>query len=322
VPADPPYLRIVADLRRRIEAGEFCPGDPVPSTRQLTKKWGVVMATATKALAALRQEGAVNAVPGVGTVVAAREPAPGLAPEVTISGVASRRGPIRVRRSRIQEEPITRASVVNRAVEIADAEGLAAVSMRRVAAELDAATMTLYRYVPSKDDLIVAMIDTVFGEAPYPRTRPAGWRAQLELAARLQWELYRRHPWSAEAISFTRPQPTENALPHTEWALAAVDGLGLDGSTMLYVAITLFSYVRGTAINLETETRAQHESGLTHEQYLATQDATIDALMATGRFPTFAQFIHHLDFDFDLDTLFEFGLQHLLNGLAVLLEPG
>ncbi|MBR8744456.1 GntR family transcriptional regulator, partial [Nocardiopsis sp. MG754419] len=64
-----PYARIVADIRTRIDAGELRPGDRVPSTRDITREWGVAMATATKALAALRREGLVEAVRGVGTVV-------------------------------------------------------------------------------------------------------------------------------------------------------------------------------------------------------------------------------------------------------------
>ncbi|MEW5630458.1 winged helix-turn-helix domain-containing protein, partial [Streptomyces hydrogenans] len=69
--AVPRYSQIVGELRRRIEAGELAPGDRVPSTREITRQWGVAMATATKVLTELRREGVVHAVPGVGTVVTA-----------------------------------------------------------------------------------------------------------------------------------------------------------------------------------------------------------------------------------------------------------
>lgn len=75
VVTEPPYQRIVADLRRRITDGELRPGDRVPSTRQLAIRWGVALATATKALTTLRQEGLVRAEARVGTVVAQPEPA-------------------------------------------------------------------------------------------------------------------------------------------------------------------------------------------------------------------------------------------------------
>ena len=68
----PPYAQIVADLRDQIETGTLAPGDRVPSTREITQRWGVAMATATKALTALRQEGIVRPIPGVGTVVGGR----------------------------------------------------------------------------------------------------------------------------------------------------------------------------------------------------------------------------------------------------------
>ncbi|NYV76440.1 GntR family transcriptional regulator, partial [Streptomyces sp. UH6] len=67
--AGPRYSRIVTELRQRIESGELAPGERVPSTREITKEWGVAMATATKVLTELRHQGLVRAVPGVGTVV-------------------------------------------------------------------------------------------------------------------------------------------------------------------------------------------------------------------------------------------------------------
>jgi DNA-binding GntR family transcriptional regulator len=72
----PPYRKIVAEIRRRIDAGELRPGDRVPSARQITADWGVAIATATKVLSTLQQDGLVRAVPGVGTVVAEPESPP------------------------------------------------------------------------------------------------------------------------------------------------------------------------------------------------------------------------------------------------------
>src|SRR3954451_9629537 len=214
--ADPPYLRIVAELRDRITMGELGAGDRVPSTRQITQDWGVAMATATKVLATLQQEGLVRAVPGVGTVVAGRQSTP------------------RPRRLREPGDGLTRERIVHTAIDSADAEGSGALSMRRVAAELGVATMSIYRHVRGKDELLLAMIDMAIGEWPLPEVPPAGWRARLELSSRLQWDGFRRHPWLAPAISLSRPQPTPNGMAHTEWALRALEGLGLDRPTMLY----------------------------------------------------------------------------------------
>lgn len=291
---EPPYVVIAADLRRRITAGELAPGDRVPSTRELTRRWGVAMATATKAITTLRHEGLVRPVPGVGTVVEAPPPA---------------RPP---RRRAAPEATPTRDRVVRTAIEVADAEGLSTLSMRRVAAELGIATMSLYRHVASKDDLLVLMIDATFGEEPLP-TPPAGWRAALEASARLQWVTYRRHPWLAPAMSLTRPQPAASALAHTEWVLGALDGYGLDTTAMFTVHITLFSYVRGMAVNLESEAQAEAESGLTSDEWMDQHLETLESM--AGEAPMFGRVAALDDFDLDLDALFEFGLQALLDGL-------
>jgi DNA-binding transcriptional MocR family regulator len=141
----PPYRRIAAEIRQRITSGALRTGDRVPSTRQLVQEFGVAMATATKVLATLRQEGLVRTLPGIGTVVDAPSThAPAL------------RGPG-------QPEPgLTRQRIVDTAVGIADAEGLAALSMRRTAADLGVTTMALYRHVPGKDQLLLLIADAVF----------------------------------------------------------------------------------------------------------------------------------------------------------------
>jgi DNA-binding transcriptional regulator YhcF (GntR family) len=306
---DPPSVRIIAEIRRRIGSGELRAGDRVPSTRQITQEWGVAMATATKVLTALRQEGLVRAVPGAGTVVATPEPRRTPSPR-----------PTRRRKTREPTHELTRERIVRTAIEIADTEGLAVLSMRRIATELDVATMSLYRHVPSKEELVLLMTDAALSEDTFPEPPPPGWRARLELSSRMQWAIYHRHPWLAQAISLTRPQLLPNALAHAEWVLRAVDGLGLDPSTMLYVHVTLFNYVRGIAVNFEPEAEAEQETGITNEQWMDSQNSAFAEVLASGRFPTFARVVAHPGVEFDLDTLFEFGLRRMLDGLAVLLE--
>jgi DNA-binding transcriptional regulator YhcF (GntR family) len=309
---DPPSVRIVSELRRRIASGQLRAGDRVPSTRQITREWGVAVATATKVLAALRQEGLVRAVPGVGTVVDASSATPTPPPRTPRRHEA--------REAREAEPELTRDRVVRAAIGIADAEGLAALSMRRVASELGIATMSLYRYVPGKDELVLLMADAALGEDRLPEPPPAGWRAQLELSARLQWAVYRRHPWLAQVISMTRPQLLLNAVDHTEWALRAVDGLGLDPNAMLHAAVTMLGYVRGTAASLEPEAQAQQDTGITDDQWMESQESAMAQLLASGRFPTFASVAACQNLDLDLDSLFEFGLRQLLDGLAMRLQ--
>ena len=290
-----PYARIVAELRRRIASGELRPGDRVPSTRQLTQEWGVAMATATKALSTLRQEGLVRAVQGVGTVVADGRP-----PRAATG------------------QELTRERIVQAAIEIADAEGLAAVSMRRIATDLGVATMSLYRHVPGKDDLTVLMADAAIAGEPLPDVPPPGWRERLEYLSRLQWRHYHRHRWLAGAISMTRPQALPNAVRHAEWTLQAF--AGQEPKTMLYAYLTLFGFVRGVATTLEAEAQAEQDTGLTPDEWVEAQEGLLEPLAAHGDLPAFRELIGH-DIDFDLDDLFEFGLARLLDGLEKLFVP-
>jgi DNA-binding transcriptional regulator YhcF (GntR family) len=297
---DTTSARIAADLRARVAAGEFGPGDRVPSTRELTRQWGVAMATATRALSLLQDEGVVRSVRGVGTVVAARPGNARPARRRTASSAA-------------------RDDIVRAAVAIADAEGLATLSMRRVAAELGIPTMSLYQHVSGKDELVTLMMDRAFDEQPLPATAPADWRAALETVARQEWAVFRRHAWLAPAMSLTRPDLIPSALHYTEWVLAALDGRGLDTATAFNVHIMLFSYVRGMAVNLESEAQAEAESGLTADEWMDARSGTLTSLTAGGGFPHFRR-ISELDFDLDLDALFELGLRCVLDGLRGMLR--
>ncbi|MFF5294257.1 TetR/AcrR family transcriptional regulator C-terminal domain-containing protein [Paractinoplanes globisporus] len=284
-----PYRQIVEDVRRRIEAGELKPGDRVPSARQITQDWGVAIATATKAHAALREEGLTVARPGVGTVVA---------------GPAPRR-----------DHELTKDRIVAAAVAIADAEGMAELSMRRIASSLGVSTMALYRHVPGKEELTLAMIDAAIGEVRLPPKPPANWRTALELVSRLEWRGFQRHPWLAPTLSLTRPQMAPNAMRITEWVLAVFDGSRLTMPERLNIQILMFSFVRGVASALEPEAEAIRETGMTNEQWMETQEPTFLDHLADGGMPHFRELVAQ-EFDFDLDTFFEFGLARLLDGLV------
>ncbi|MEU7581305.1 TetR/AcrR family transcriptional regulator C-terminal domain-containing protein [Streptomyces sp. NPDC041068] len=304
---EPPYRRIVAEIRRRIAAGELAPGDRVPSTRQIAKEWGVALATATKALTTLRLEGVVEARPRVGTVVAPGDGAPA-SPE---------------RRPATGAEPeLTRERVVRAATEIADAEGLAALSMRGVAVRLGVAAMSPYRYVKSKDDLVLLMADAAFGEETYPAAPPDGWRARLELGARALWTLHRRHPWLAQISPLTRPLMLPHLMVHAEWSLAALDGHGLAPETMMDMHVLLYSHVQGLAVSLEQEAHAEAETGLTEDEWMDRQAAAVREIAASSRYPTFRKVSDALagGYDLRLDELFELGLGSLLDGFTAVIE--
>ncbi|MFE4216638.1 TetR/AcrR family transcriptional regulator C-terminal domain-containing protein [Streptomyces sp. NPDC056844] len=309
---EPPYLRIAGEIRRRVEEGELAPGERVPSTRGIAREWGVALATATKALTHLRLEGTVETKPRVGTVVAAgpRTPPPGT-PAAPPPG-------------RPGEQELTLDRIVRTAIDIADTEGLQALSMRGVAARLGVAAMSPYRYVTGKDDLILLMADTAFGEQTYPATPPDGWRARLELGARTLWSLHRLHPWLAQLSSLTRPLLLPNLLVHGEWSLSALDGHGLDTTELFDIHVLLFSHVQGLAIHLEREAQAEAATGQSEDQWMDSRAHTLQDLVDSGRFPTFTKVVgsFHDGYDLRLDALFERGLEALLDGLAPVIEGG
>ncbi|MFF3115247.1 TetR/AcrR family transcriptional regulator C-terminal domain-containing protein [Kitasatospora sp. NPDC057904] len=319
----PPFRRIADEIARRITEGTLVPGDRVPSTRQIAREWGVALATATKVLTALRLEGLVEAKPRVGTVVAAKDPVmdsakdpargPGKRPAKDLAAPAGHTAP---------DRELTRERIVRAAVEIADGEGLGAVSMRSVAARLGVAAMSPYRHVNGKDDLVVLMADAAYGEETYPAEAPEGWRARLELGARMLWRIHRRHPWLAQVGSLTRPLLAPALMVHAEWALAALDGHGLAPETMLDLHVLLYSHVHGIAVHLEREAQAQAATGLSEDQWMDRQAPAFAAITGAARYPVFTRIASGCPdgYDLDLDALFEFGLKPLLDGIAVMIE--
>jgi len=311
-----PYRRIAAEIRARIASGELAPGDPVPSTRQITREWGVAMATATKVIATLREAGLVETRSGAGTVVR-RIDVGALGGQMNVvEAVGAFHGttPGRVRRTTDVE--LSRDRVVRSAVAIADAEGLAMLTMRRVAADLGVATMSLYRYVPGKEDLVLAMIDAVLGDDPLPDRPPPHWRARLETAATGMWRVFKAHPWAAEPLSLTRPQLLPNLLPYAEWSLDTLRALGFGVDDMMYIHLALFGHVRSSALSLEAETRAREETGMTNDEWADDQDELTALVDSSSEPHSGLRYVAERGFDYDLDALFEAGLRLLLDGIA------
>ncbi|MGA9113611.1 MAG: TetR/AcrR family transcriptional regulator [Candidatus Dormiibacterota bacterium] len=142
----------------------------------------------------------------------------------------------------------TRAGIAAVALEIADREGFEAVSMRRVAAELDAGTMSLYHYVRSKADLIALMDDALMTEALVPEAElVGGWRAALTQVARRTRAMLLHHPWALGA--FQESQFGPNAMRHFEQSLAAAEGTGLEPPARLELLALVDDYVFGSALH-------------------------------------------------------------------------
>jgi DNA-binding transcriptional regulator YhcF (GntR family) len=290
--SEPPYRQIAAQIRARINAGDLRPGDVVPSTRRIAAEWHVAMATATKVLAELKREQLVHVVPGAGTVVSGDHGA--IARDAAVADLAP---------------GVSR--VITAAVRVADAEGLGAVTMRRVAAELGVGAMSVYRHVPGKAELVRLMADAVFARVPLPRPGPDGWRPRLELVARRHWSVYRHHPWVAGyvlAFSSSGPPLVPHAMDHVEWELEGLAPLDVDDVTKLRAVVSLHCYVGGAALGRALDPRPDSEPG--------------NRGISPARFPRISGLRLPAHGPGDLDGLFEFGLQRHLDGLDAVLGAG
>ncbi len=285
--------QIVAELRGRIESGALAPGDLLPSARQITREWHVAIATATRVHAALRDAGLAETMPGIGVVV--RRPRPIVRP----GGHTSLRADL----------------IVATAIIITDTEGVDGLSMRRLAVELDTAPMSLYSHVADKEDLLVKMLDAALGEWQPPKPDDADWRECLEAAARGMWQLCRRHPWLASNLSLVRPALIPNGFAWTEWVLDALADRGVDLTTRFGIYLTLFNFVRGTAISLEAEAAAIALTGMDTDKWMDTQLPALRALADESAHPRLTELVGN-PYDFSLDRLFDTGLRYLLDGLA------
>jgi AcrR family transcriptional regulator len=206
--------------------------------------------------------------------------------------------------------------IVRTAVEIADTEGLAALSMQRLADSLGVGTMSLYRYVPGKSELVSLMLDAVIGEPP--RIDPRNWRRALRRWANGNRDIFLSHPWTFAVVAGPRVLgPNETAW--AEAALRAVSRTGLPPSLMLEVVFLLNSYVRG-AVQIPVgnvgsdgagdgpsfDLRVVHQAGRRDRYPLLT--GALEAFDSGEQTPPGGH------------DQFEFGLQRVLDGIDTLVR--
>ncbi|MDH6145551.1 MULTISPECIES: TetR/AcrR family transcriptional regulator [Kitasatospora] len=211
-----------------------------------------------------------------------------------------------------RRQPMTLERIVDAAIGIADTEGLEALSMRRVAAQLDSGTTSLYRNVTSRDELLDLMIDAVQGEEmPLPF---GDWRACLRTVARHQRTILLRHPWLGGVMS-TRPAFGPNTLRRTDIALGAAGILTPDITLASDIVVVLTQHVFGAVSRELADREAQRRTGLTETQWRASIGPYIREVVASGEYPHFARRVIEAT-DHTFDELFEFGLDCLLDGIA------
>lgn len=212
---------------------------------------------------------------------------------------APRRGP---------KPGLTLAAIAKAGIEIADADGLAAVTMQRVAETLGVTKMALYRYVQRKTELVALMTDTGLG-APPPLDPAHDWRTKLVAWAHSIFDRFIRHPWAQEAATGVRAIGP-NEIAWLEQALTALDGTALNGSEKLDVAATLSGHARAIA----------QQAGSAYPEH-GMESAFAMALRAhEDQFPALMASLASAATDGGQDQALEFGLARILDGVELLIN--
>jgi AcrR family transcriptional regulator len=185
--------------------------------------------------------------------------------------------------------------------------------MQRVAAQLGVTKMALYRYVPGKAELVALMVDAAIGPYPQVRAGRSGWREQLEDWARELIHVFRQHPWALDATVGPRIMgPAE--LSWLERAVSSLDGTKLNGAERMDAAVLLVGHIRG----ISQQARATGPAGNPEAQLGAILG---DLMQAHGeRFPALTAALTSTAQSHGQDQAWEFGLQRILDGLAVLID--
>ncbi|SEU43339.1 TetR/AcrR family transcriptional regulator [Nonomuraea wenchangensis] len=211
--------------------------------------------------------------------------------------------------------PLDRERIVAAAVELADEGGLEAVSLRKVAARLDAGPMRLYGYLATKEELFDLMLDAVYAEI-LPREaegQARGWRETLRAHARRTRQAALRHEWLADLLG-GRPSLGPNALAAAEVTLAAFDGLA-DVDTVARAVATVNAYVTGAIRREIASLRAERATGLSEHDWQRAHGPHLTRMLDTGRYPALARFVHE-GTETDAGTSFDLELDWVLDAVA------
>lgn len=215
--------------------------------------------------------------------------------------------------SRPVPSPLSRERIVRAAVELADADGLAAVSLRKVATVLDVGPMRLYGYIAGKEELLDLMVDAVHaGILP----TGDGWRAALRSLAETTRSVVHQHEWLADLLG-GRPQLGPHALATGEAVVAALGDVDVDDVMPVVAAVN--AYVIGAVRREIAERRAERATGMDEQRWQATLGPYLERTFATGRFPALATVVRDAAHS-DADQTFRIGLDFLLDGIAVRLS--
>ncbi|MFE1382552.1 TetR/AcrR family transcriptional regulator [Streptomyces sp. NPDC058740] len=214
-------------------------------------------------------------------------------------------------------------AVVEAATAIADAEGLDALTMRRVAKELGVVPMTLYTYVPGKAELLDLMLDTAYARMPRTDTTGRPWRQRVTAIAEENKALFERHPWAA-TVSTIRPPLGPGQMSKYEHELSGLDGLGLTDVEMDDCLTHLLTFVQACARAIADARAAQHDSALDDQQWWELNAPLLTRVLDESAYPTAVRVgaaagaAHGSAYD--PAHAYSFGLQRVLDAFAALID--
>ncbi|WUJ71675.1 TetR/AcrR family transcriptional regulator C-terminal domain-containing protein [Kribbella soli] len=212
-------------------------------------------------------------------------------------------------------ETLSREQIVKTAMEVLDGEGVAGLSMRKLAARLGAGATSLYWHVPTKDDLVDLLIDQVWGEIDVPEPDLAGWRSGALLFGHSLRSAVLRHPWLPE-VMYTRPSIGPNAMALGERGLVLFGAAGFTPREVDLAMGSVMSYVLGTA-SAEVATREMvRKSGRSEESWVS--ELLEQAQSVATDYPRMQESVRRrtsVNLDSELTGNFVFGLDALLDGL-------
>ncbi|MEW9553017.1 TetR/AcrR family transcriptional regulator [Nonomuraea sp. NPDC050783] len=229
---------------------------------------------------------------------------------------------------------LTREAIVAAAIAIADAEGLAAVSIRRVATELGARAMTLYSYIERKEDLLALMLDEIAAELRGDELHgdelrgdelrgdepvPGDWREALLDIARRERDLVRRHPWRMDLVATRGVAVGPHALRHVERKLAVLARLGAGPAATWRFLAAYTDYMTGFLVREAQERAAPRREGISDAERAALAEPYVRELVERGELPHLAPLIE--GGAAGAGDTFERGLRWLFDGIERELSP-
>lgn len=204
--------------------------------------------------------------------------------------------------------PLTQEEIVAAALAIADSEGLDAISMRKLAADLGVGAMTLYHHVEDKQELLLLMSDAISAELLIEGEFPSHWRDALRAIAHNTRAAHERHPWLLDSVS-QRPGPTANSLRHIEQSIEAVAGLDVDPDVASTMVLATDDYVIGYVM------REAAMSKMRAKGQFARMSELVEDLLATGEYPRLAAIAGDRQAFEPPPGRFERGLEWLFDGM-------